>query len=177
VFLAVAIVGRGAFYSDFRRGGIDGAGADLAAAVLAEFREGDVVLCTSLTRAPLEYYLQRSGSDPPIISYPRSTAQHLGSQNHRRLLADEPGLLREARSAIERARTLAGPGGRLILLRTNIEVNQFLDQGPLESRFGVGQQARLGLFKLDGTKEYVWLTVNRLSEPEVEPAKAPGAGG
>jgi len=175
VFLAVAIIGRGAFYSDFRRGGVDGAGADLAATVLGELRAGDVILCTSLTRAPLEYYLQRSGSDPPILSYPSSTAKHLGSQNHRKLMSDETGLLREARSAIERARTLAGPGGRLILLRTDVDVNRFLERGPLAQRFGIQQQARLGLFKLDGTKEYVWLTLNRLAAPEAEPPNPPGA--
>ncbi len=161
--LVVALVGRGAFYSDYRRGGVAGAGADLAAAVIAELRAGDVVLCTSLTRAPLEYYLQRAGADVPILSYPRATARHLGSQNHQKLLADEPGLLNEARVVIDRARSQAGPGGRLILLRTTIEVNQFLERGSLERRFGVKQEARIGLYKLDGTKEYVWLTLNRLA--------------
>jgi 4-amino-4-deoxy-L-arabinose transferase-like glycosyltransferase len=172
VCLTVAIIGRAPFYSDYRRGGVDGAGADLAEAVLSEFRAGDVVLCTSLTRAPLEYYLQRAGAKVPILSYPRSTARHLGSQNHSKLWADKPGLLKEARVVLDQARALADPGGRLILLRTNVDVNGFLRRDALESRFGVHREARLGLFKLDGTKEFVWLTVNRLGGAEDDAAPA-----
>jgi 4-amino-4-deoxy-L-arabinose transferase-like glycosyltransferase len=172
--LVVALIGRGSFYSDFRRGGVAGAGADLARAVIAELHAGDVVLCTSLTRAPLEYYLQRSGADVPVLSYPRATARHLGSQNHQKLLADDPGLLKEARIVIDRARSLAESGGRLILLRTDIPVNRYFERGSLEQRFGVEEESRIGLFKLDGTKEYVWLTLNRLtaSAADVAPQRA-----
>ncbi len=168
--LVVALIGRGAFYPNFKRGGVDGTGADLAAAVIAEVRTGDVVLCTSLTRGPLEYYLQRSGVTADLLSYPRATARHLGSQNHQRLLADEAGLLKEARVVIDRARSLAGPGGRLILLRADIRVNQFLERRSLEGRFGLKQESGLGLFKLDGTKEYVWLSLNRLARPAADGA-------
>jgi len=174
LFLVVAIIGRGSFYSDYRSGGVDGAGAELAHAVLGELHPGDVIVCTSLTRAPLEYYLQRSGVKAELLSYPRATARHLGSQNHERLLADQPGLLKEARVVIDRARSLAGPGGRLILLRTDIRVNQFLERGSLKRRFGVEQEARLGFFKLDGTKEYVWLTSNRFGDASERAARESG---
>jgi hypothetical protein len=168
VCLAVAIIARGSFYSDYRKYGLDGAEADLAKAVLGEFRGGDVVLCTSLSRAPLEYYLQRAGADVPIVSYPRATARHLGSQNHGKLWADRPGLLKEARVVLDQARLLSDPGGRLILLRTNHRVNDYLGRGSLQRRFGIHQEARLGLFKQSGTKEVVWLTVNRLDDSSDE---------
>lgn len=164
--LVVALMGRGAFQAEYRGRGVEGGGAALAAAVVDVARPGDVVLCTSLTRAPLEYYLQRAGVEVPIVSYPRATAHHLGSQNHAALLADEPALLEEAGVVLDDARRLAGPGGRLILLRTDIRVNQFLERSSLRSRFGVEPLTRVGLFKLNGTKEFVWLTLNRLDTSE-----------
>jgi len=174
--LVVSLIGRSTFYSDFRRGGVAGAGADLAAALIAEHRPGDVVLCTSLTRAPIEYYLQRAGQDVDLVSYPRATARHLGSQNHDRLLSDEAELLKEAHVVISRVRKLAAPGGRLLLLRSDIQVNQYLTRLSLEQRFGVEEEARLGIFKLDGTKEYVWFTTNRLAPPAAgaDPQQAGG---
>jgi hypothetical protein len=89
-------------------------------------------------------------------------------------LADDPGLLKEARIVIDRARSLAESGGRLILLRTDIPVNRYFERGSLEQRFGVEEESRIGLFKLDGTKEYVWLTLNRLtaSAADVAPQRA-----
>jgi hypothetical protein len=78
--LAVAIIGKGSLYPDYREYGFDGTDADLAESVLGELRPGDVVLCTSLTRASLEYYLRRAGADVPIFSFPRTTARHLGAQ-------------------------------------------------------------------------------------------------
>jgi 4-amino-4-deoxy-L-arabinose transferase-like glycosyltransferase len=168
-FLAVAIIGRASLHTDYRKYGLDGAEAALAEAVLAELRPGDVILCTSLTRAPLEYYLQRAGTDVPILSYPRSTAFHLGSQNHRRLRADKPGLLAEARVVLEQARATAKPKGRVILLRTSNKVNAFLERDPLQRRFGIRQEDPRGLFKLSGTKEFVWLTVNHFEASGSDP--------
>jgi hypothetical protein len=160
--LVVALIGRGAFQAEHRGRGVEGGGAALSAAVVDVLRPGDVVLCTSLTRAPLEYYLQRAGVDVPIVSYPRATARHLGSQNHAALLADEPVLLEEAGVVLDDARRLAGPAGRLVLLRSDIRVNQFLEPSSLQRRFGVEPLTRVGLFKLNGTKEFVWLSLNRL---------------
>jgi 4-amino-4-deoxy-L-arabinose transferase-like glycosyltransferase len=168
-FLAVAIISRQSLHTDYRRYGLDGAEAALAEAVLAELRPGDVILCTSLTRAPLEYYLQRAGAEAPILSYPRSTAFHMGSQNHRRLRADEPGLLAEARVVLEEARATAKPRGRVILLRTSNKVNAFLERDPLRRRFGIRQEDPRGLFKLSGTKEFVWLTVNHFEGSGADP--------
>jgi 4-amino-4-deoxy-L-arabinose transferase-like glycosyltransferase len=169
-FLAVAIIGRGSLYTDYREYGLDGAEAALSESVLAELLPGDVILCTSLTRAPLEYYLQRAGADAPILSYPRATARHMGSQNHRKLWADKPGLLKEAGVVLDQARALAKPGGRMILLRTSIKVNGLLDRDELQRRFGVRQEDPLGLFKLTGTKEFVWLTVNHLGRSGADAA-------
>jgi hypothetical protein len=123
-----------------------------------------VIVCTSLTRAPLEYYLQRAGVAAPIVSFPRETARHLGSQNHARLAQDRPGLAAEAGAVIAAARAKASAGGRLFLLRTNVDINDALGPKSRAHRFGVHVTDRLGRFNLSGTKEQVWLSVNRFGE-------------
>jgi hypothetical protein len=163
MFLAVAIIGKGSLYPDYREFGFDGTDADLAEAVLGELRPGDVVLCTSLTRASLEYYLRRAGADVPIFSFPRTTARHLGAQDDLELLADKPGLVKEAGIVLDRARALAGPRGRLILVRAASTVNDPLMPGSLKHRFDVHIKSRLGSFVQVGTEERVFVTVNLLS--------------
>ena len=116
--------------------------------------------------------MQRAGAEVPIVSFPRTTTRHLGSQNHRKLLADRPGLLKEARAVLDRARGLTRAGGRLIVLRTDHGVNDVLGGGSLKRRFGIHQEARLGPFKLSGTKEIVWLTLNRFDGPASEASES-----
>ena len=130
------------------------------------------MLCTSLTRASLEYYLRRAGADVPILSFPRTTARHLGAQNDRKLLADKPGLVKEAGIVLDRARALAGARGRLILVRAESTVNDPLLPGSLNRRFRVHIESRLGSFVQAGTEETVFVTVNLL---RVSDANAPTA--
>jgi hypothetical protein len=113
---------------------------------------GDVVVTTSLSRASLAYYLGRLGVDARFVSYPRETADHLGSQNDARLLADPRALVAEADAVLAEARALAAPDGRVFLVRVRARVN-----GPLEDaavqRHGFERIEALGNFSQVGTSE------------------------
>ena len=120
-----------------------------------------MILTTSLTRAPLEYYLDRDGRDPRFVSFPRDTAAHLGSQNDDRWLADRAALVREAEAAISEVQTQLGAGGRLYLVRVRAGVNGVLRQEPMASRFGFVELEHLGHFGQTGTGALVELVVYR----------------
>lgn len=162
----VALVGFGvamhsAYATDAVARGFDGSDRALAAAVAEVLRPGDVILCTGLTRAPLAYELGRRGIDAPILSFPRETALHLGSQNDWRLVRD-PGFLRaEAERVLDRARGLAAPGGRLFVLRSNQPTNDGLAPGPLRGRHGLESEGRLGRYVQAGTPEVIEVTLYR----------------
>ncbi len=160
--LVLSAATKSVFYTDYEAYGYRGTDRDLAARVVEIARPGDVILCTSLTRAPLEYYLSRAGVDLPILSYPRSAARHMGSQNDRRLASDPAALRREAKIVVDDARRAAGPGGRLILLRGEIVVNDFLAPGNLRRVMGVEPERRLGRYVQAGTEERIRLSLNRL---------------
>lgn len=160
--VAMGLAAMGAFTVDYRALGFDGSDRELAAAIAAENRAGDVVLCTSLTRPSLEYYLRRAGVEATLLSYPRDTALHPAAQNDRRLYRDFPALLREAEVVIARARESAGPRGRLFVVRDTIAVNDALSRASLARRFDVEETRVLGRFVQAGTEEILWLTLNRL---------------
>jgi hypothetical protein len=119
----------------------------LAEHVIDRWRPGDVILCTSLSRAPLEYYLGRARIEARLLSFPRDTAAHLGAQNDARWLGDRRALAREATDVLAEARALMGADGRLIVVRVKSPINGFLRQDPLERRFGYRQVEHLGEFR------------------------------
>jgi hypothetical protein len=53
----------------------------IAATIVERARPGDVVICTGLTRAPVEYHLRRTGPGLRVHSYPRELADHPGNQD------------------------------------------------------------------------------------------------
>jgi len=128
-----------------------GSDRELAARVVDRWRPGDVILCTSLTRASLEYYLRRAGVEAGLLSFPRDTAEHLGAQNDARWLADRPALAREAAEVMAQARALAGAHARIIVVRVQSRINGSLEDASLERRFGYEQVEHLGHFMQIGT--------------------------
>ena len=76
----------------------------------------DVVLCTSLTRAPLEYYRMRFQIPIALYSYPHDTAEHLGSQDDPMLLSQPDKLRAEARALIKEIRESRGPRAHFFLV-------------------------------------------------------------
>ena len=144
------------------------AGGDRAMArrIVQRWRPGDVILTTSLTRASLEYYLDRDGRSPRFVSFPRETARHLGSQNDERWLAAPQALVAEADAALAEVRGQLGPGGRLFLVRVRATVNGILKQEPMTRRFGFVQLEHLGHFGQAGTGALVELVLYGMGHPE-----------
>jgi len=96
---------------------------DLARFVAHQAAPGEPVLCTSLTRASLTYYLRRWSAGRPLYSFPRPTAGHLGYQHDAALLADPAGLYAEADTVLDDLRQRVGPNGSFTVVLALLEVN------------------------------------------------------
>lgn len=119
--------------------------------VLAErWRPGDVILTTSLSRAPIAYYLHRAGVDATLVSFPRAAAHHLGAQNDDRLLADRPALLAEAVATLDEVRSQLGEDGRLFMVWVRSLVNYPLRHEGM-SELGFAEIDALGRYRQYGT--------------------------
>lgn len=96
---------------------------EYAKVVLANAKPGEAVLCTSLTRASLEYYMRLAGKPLSLLSYPRETAEHLGNQDDSVLLERAGHLEAEAEAVLEEAKRLSGPRGSFLVLTSRLPVN------------------------------------------------------
>jgi hypothetical protein len=149
-------------YPDFELYGLAGGDRRLAETIGRRAGEGDALLCTSLTRASLAYYLSRPSHAShargplPLFSFPRDTASHLGSQNDARWLADPAALGRELSQSLEAARQALGPDGRLWIARVPEEVNRGLAPPALERR-GWSPTVRLGPYQQTDTGQRILL--------------------
>jgi mannosyltransferase len=99
---------------------------DIAEAVVRTARPGEAVLCTSLTRASIEYYARLEGKPLALRSFPDSTALHLGNQDDRELLAHPEALREEAKRVLDEIRRESGPDGTFLLVTTQKPVNESL---------------------------------------------------
>ncbi len=161
--LVLCLLSKGDFYTDYREYGFRGGDRALATVVRRHLEPGDVIVCTSLIRASVEYYLR--DVDVTILSFPRETAGHLGAQNDHRWLADEKGLAREVGLVINEARAAAGPQGRLFLLRATRAVNVKISSESLHRDHSIRQIEYLGKFAQVATRETVELSIHRLRRP------------
>jgi hypothetical protein len=99
----------------------------VARAIAKRARPGDAVLCTSLTRASLEYYFGRLEAPVTFFSYPPDTAQHLGNLDEVGLLR-KPGQLMKAARLVEREiKEKCGPHSRFFLVLTDSPINTYLN--------------------------------------------------
>jgi mannosyltransferase len=98
-------------------------------AVLSSAKPHEPVICTSLTRASLEYYSRHRGEPLVLVSYPRDTAEHLGNQNNIELrTARRDYLVAEARAVVDDVVARAGTGGTFLVLAATTQVNHELRQ-------------------------------------------------
>lgn len=164
--LVIATLTKLDLYPDYQeQPGLQGSERVLAARIAERWAPNDAILCTSLTRAPLEYYLGRAGVTARFISYPRDTAAHLGSQNDARLLSRPKALAREARAVALEARSLIGSEGRLFLIRVPTPVNRLLTDDRVAGPLGFRLVENLGRFKQYGTGNPIDARVYRSREP------------
>jgi len=173
--VSLAVVARFQMYDEYRDPDFIGGDRAAALAITQAWQPDDVIITTSLSRAPLVYYLQRieRGQTPNpyegrIVSFPRESAEHLGAQNDERLLQDKPALTRETLETLAEARQLAGPRGRVFLVWVHGNVNYLLRRGAL-APYGYSEIRFLGKFRQFGTG---LLMEVRLYRPE-PPARRP----
>lgn len=122
-------------------------------------RAGDAVLCTGLTRAPLQYYLGRLAVPVKLFSYPREMALHMASQDQA-AWAEQPDRLEEEIRAVEQEIAAAcGPQSQLFAVIAATQPNQPLAAYLME-QYG-GRVEDLGVFRLSGTNTNVYLWLRR----------------
>ena len=144
---------------------------EIAQVIDQNSRAGDIVICTSLTRAPIEYYLtqglrDRSDDDShglTILSFPRDTARHLGNQNDRELLSNPPRLAAEADSVWgEVHRIVRGREDvRVFVLVDLTEVNRAFHEALRsgQERIGYRELRSVGVFRQSGTGHRIGVDV------------------
>lgn len=119
-----------------------GTEAAIADALVATALPGDLLICTSLIRAPLAHLLHVRGLVLAMESFPSSTGEHMGGQDDRLLLEDPGALAGEAEAVVERIVAFLEEGGssgrtvHLVLMES--EVNRYLAER-LE-RAGLGER-------------------------------------
>jgi hypothetical protein len=117
----------------------------MAQTIKEQLAPGDAILCTSLTRASLEYYLREEKPRRHFYSYPLENANHLAYE-------DVPGLLKNPAKLAEEAKLLFSEikshssSGRCFVVYVPNKVNQFLDV-TFRTNVPAGQIKEIGRFK------------------------------
>lgn len=99
----------------------------LARDLAGRVQDGDAVLCTAMTRAPLEYYRRRYRIPIVLYSYPPDTAAHLGNIDETALLRDPDGLRRAVRETVRTIRAKHGSDARFFLLMEYLKGDRIRD--------------------------------------------------
>lgn len=167
----IGLVRAGVLHPSYGSRWLDGNDRDLARAISEEVGPDDVVVFTSLTRAPVEYYLEREGKSPRMLSYPRDSANHLGSQNDWRLMKSPQYMVEEARQVVGELQATRSAGGKAFVLMAYHPVNLPLVY-TIEQSLDTDEDDRAGDFKQSGTNSITHLY---RFEPEV-PAAEEGEG-
>jgi mannosyltransferase len=137
------------FHPDYKKAPFEGTQRDLARILSAEMMPDDILLCTSLSRASLEYYLDRLPRKPKIFSFPGSTAEHLGGQDDATLLGNREELSREAQHVLHQVRDAGNNASRLFVVLVKNRVNSVLEVA-LENDKKIRHIRRLGIFRQVG---------------------------
>jgi hypothetical protein len=138
------------------------------------------VICTSLSRASLEYYLRsRHDSRITLFSYPRDTALHLGSQNDEGLLAKREALVVEIDSVwaeVDRHFRDSGRSfGQTFVLVVLNEVNRSLHEDLRSGKRPSALVARqLGVFRCSGSGDRIGMDLVSFDRSAVEPSGSAG---
>ncbi len=121
----------------------------LAASVREFYSEGDAIICTSVTRAPLQLLLREVPSDS-FVSYPLHGKHHLGNFNPKELLQDPGTAAKHARATLTEALNRSTVDGEIIVVRALERANEMFTPMVFE-RFGVKPTATRQGFVQTGT--------------------------
>ena len=119
-------------------------------ALAAEARDGDVFVCTDLTRPTAEYYLRRLAPDArlELLSYPLDMAEHPATIDRDAYRARAGQLQTDAQSVLARARDAAAEGRKVVVLNVASGVTQPLRQA-LAREFVLVRHASVPAYKLN----------------------------
>jgi hypothetical protein len=117
----------------------------MAQAIKEQLVPGDTILCTSLTRASLEYYLREEKPRPYFYSYPLENANHLGHEDVPRLLKNTAKLAEEAKLLFSEIKSHSS-SGRCFVVYVPDKVNQFL-AATFNTNIPASQITNIGMFK------------------------------
>jgi len=137
----------------------------IAEAILRHSVPGDAVVCTSLTRASIQYYLGRAGAQVTLFSYPGGTERHLGSQDNRSLLQQPEELKKEARSLLQNVEEVCGHEARMFVVFVPDRVNEILGRA-LSDPSQITLLRELGRFETSVKTEGVILSLRQLAAPQ-----------
>ena len=150
VFLRYAVVILIMFFSlftlyDYYRIDLKPGNKIIAQTIKERLVPGDTIICTSLTRGFLEYYLREEKPHPLFYSYPPSKLRSIGGQNVSRLLKNQTKLAEDAKMLFNEVKTHSSSGRCFIVYIPN-KVNQFLAE-TFGTNVPAGQMTRIGTFK------------------------------
>lgn len=123
----------------------------LAAAVHEFYSGGDAIICTSVTRGPLEFLLRDVPSDR-FVSYPVHGKHHLGNFDPTELLESPTAAAQLAQATLTDALRKAGPDSEVIIVRALVRANEMFEPAVF-ARFGVTPKAIRGSFVQTGYGE------------------------
>jgi mannosyltransferase len=146
----------------------------MAGTIAEHAKPGDVVIFTSLIRAPVQYYLEQAGIPLTFYSFPAATARHLGNQDDQVLLQNPEALDREARDLMETVRAKHGPGARVFAVIGYSPVNEYLVQRLLDPSRSV-QLAHLGRFRQTIQRQPFEIVLQQLKPTTTAPANRDAA--
>ncbi len=119
---------------------------EIATGIGLNLERGDAILCTSLTRASLEYYLRDSKSQLTFFSYPPGNALHLAHQDLVTPLKRPGKLAGEAEQVVRQIEEGGSRSGRFFLVYVPNRVNQFLKEH-IRKNMKRYRAKRIGVFK------------------------------
>ncbi len=137
----------------------------MAQTIVRHSLPGDAVVCTSLTRASLQYYLKRAGAQTTLFSYPMGTQGHLGSQDNGSLLQHPDRLAHEAQSLLKSIEEACGREARMFVVFVPSRVNEILGR-TLSDPDQTTLLRELGRFETSVKRESVVISLRKLTAPE-----------
>jgi hypothetical protein len=135
-------------------------------ALAEEARDGDVVVCTDLTRPTAEYYLRRLAPDVRLefLSYPLDLADRPASIDRSAYLARSGQLRRDAETVVRHAREASVRGRNVLILNVPSGVTQPL-RDALSREFVVMRHASVPGYTLNRIRLRVEVLVARRPSP------------
>jgi hypothetical protein len=128
---------------------LSGGDREVARAIRERIGPADVVLCTSLSRMTIDYYLSGTGVERNIFSYPAATVASMGGQAFDPAKADPARLEKDVNALLEQLWLASGPGGNLYVVFVRQTVNEPLAYCLPRSRL-LGEMQTLGVYKQRG---------------------------